>query len=73
MKTTNKEHEVARRLASLRALRGLTQQELASAAKIGLSTVVRAEGGRYSADAIVKMNRVLGSSLDYIFEGTGAP
>jgi len=73
MRVSEKQIQVARRLVSLRALQGLTQEELASAAKVGRSSVVRAEQGRYSADIVVKLNSVFGTSLDYIFEGKGAP
>lgn len=60
---------VGRRLKALRALRGLSQDELAAQAKMSPTTVWRAESGKYSADALVKMNGVLESSLDYILYG----
>lgn len=65
--------EVGRRLASVRVLRGLTQQELAQRSRVGLSTLVRAEAGSYSADTVVKLNGVLETSLDYLLSGVGAP
>ena len=65
--------EVGRRIASVRVLRGLTQQELATQSRVGLSTLVRAEAGSYSADTVVKLNGVLGTSLDYLLSGIGAP
>lgn len=65
--------QVGRRLASVRALRGLSQQEVATKADTSLSSVQRAEQGRYSADALAKMAPVLETSLDYILRGLGAP
>lgn len=70
---TERQGQVGRRIASVRALRHLTQQELADRSGVSLSAVQRAEIGRYSADSVVKMNAVLNTSLDYIFEGKGAP
>lgn len=65
--------EVGARLASVRVLRRLTQAELSAASGVTEATISRAENGQYSADTIVKLNRVLDSSLDYILSGTGAP
>lgn len=64
---------VGRRLASVRVLRGLTQADLAQQANVTGATVSRAESGTYSADTLVKLNRVLDSSLDYILYNDGAP
>jgi transcriptional regulator with XRE-family HTH domain len=69
-----KEREaVGRRLASVRVLNGFTQAELAKECGVAAETISRAESGAYSADTLVKLNRVLSSSLDYILYGTGAP
>lgn len=64
---------VGRRIAGVRALRGMTQQQLADKSGASLSAVQRSEQGRYSADTLVKISRVLKASLDYILEGKGAP
>lgn len=66
-------YETGRRLASVRALRDLTQAELAEKSGVTGATVSRAESGTYSADTLVKLNAVLCSSLDYILYGEGAP
>jgi transcriptional regulator with XRE-family HTH domain len=73
MTTSEVRIQVGRRLASVRALRGLSQQELATKSGASLSAVQRSEQGRYSADALAKMAPVLETSLDYILRGLGAP
>lgn len=62
---------VGRRLKALRALRGLSQEDLAAKAGVSHNTAWRAEKGTYSADTLVKLNNVLESSLDYILYGEG--
>lgn len=64
---------VGARLASVRVLRRMTQSELAERSGVTEATISRAEHGQYSADTVVKLNRVLDSSLDYILSGVGAP
>jgi len=66
-------HEVGRRLASVRVLRGITQAELSEGTGVTEATISRAESGTYSADTLVKLNRVLATSLDYVLYGEGAP
>lgn len=64
---------VGRRLASVRALRGLTQAQLSADTGVTEATISRAESGTYSADTLVKLNGVLRTSLDYVLYGEGAP
>jgi transcriptional regulator with XRE-family HTH domain len=71
--TAETPHEVGRRLASVRVLRGITQAQLAEGSGVTEATISRAESGTYSADTLVKLNRVLATSLDYILYGEGAP
>lgn len=65
--------DVGRRLASVRVLRGLTQEQLAKGSGVTGATISRAESGAYSADTLVKLNSVLNTSLDYLLYGEGAP
>lgn len=64
--------QVGRRLTSLRALKGLTQEQLAEKANVHPATVWRAEQGKFSVVTLIRLNEVLGSSHDYILLGKGA-
>jgi transcriptional regulator with XRE-family HTH domain len=65
--------DIGRRIASVRALRGLTQAELSEKAGVAEATVQRAEKGRLAIVTIVKIRKALDTSMDYLLDGKGAP
>jgi transcriptional regulator with XRE-family HTH domain len=66
---------IGRRIASVRVLRGLRQEDLAERAGVALSTVARAENEDTTPTVatLALLHEALACPLDYLVSGKGAP
>lgn len=66
---------MGRRIASIRVGEGWTQEELADKAGISAKYVSRVEqdNANLSADVLKRLADALKTSMDFLFEGKGAP
>jgi transcriptional regulator with XRE-family HTH domain len=65
--------DVGRRIAELRAARGITQEQLAERARVDARTVQRAEAGRHITLALlIRVAEVLGAPMVALFQAPQA-
>lgn len=59
---------IGKRIAELRAEKGLTQEKLAELSGVGRSHIVRIENGYYSVrlDILTKLGDALGVKIDFV-------
>lgn len=73
--TRNKEHaQIAERFRRFRIASGLTQQEFAGELQVGQTQIGNIEAGKTdpSVDLAIRICRVRGLTLDYVFQGSKA-